>query len=358
MITRLIASLQISTSPYANALLALAAFVVLAKLVDLLIDKVVRRFAAFTKSDADDRVIDLVHRPVFYTIILLGLEATVISLEPAERTLYLTHGFVYTLVTIILAITGARVANVLIEHGFGKVSDATGLGKDVIPLVENVTLIAVVAATLMLLLAVWKKDITPLLASAGIAGVAVAFAAKDTLANFFGGISVFLDKPYKIGDYIVLDGGERGEVVAIGVRSTRIKTRDDVQITIPNSIIANTKVVNESAPAPNFRVRVPIGVAYGSDIDQVQQVLLAIAIGNGNIVAEPEPRVRFRTFGDSALNFELLAWAKEPALRGRTIHEMNCEIYKEFQRLGVRIPFPQRDVHLHPTGPEPPAGEA
>ncbi len=356
MITRLIASLQISTSPYVNALLALAAFAVLAKIVDLLIDKVVRRFASFTKSDVDDRVIDLVHRPVFYTIILLGLEATIISLEPVERTLYLTHGLAYTFITIVWAITGARVANVLIGHGLGKVSDATGLGKDVIPLVSNVTKIAVVAATLMVLLAVWKKDLTPVLASAGIVGAAVAFASKDMLANFFGGISVFVDKPYKIGDYIVLDGGERGEVVAIGVRSTRIKTRDDVQITIPNSIIANTKVVNESAPEPNFRVRVPIGVAYGSDIDQVQQVLLAIALGNGNIVAEPEPRVRFRTFGDSALNFELLAWAKEPALRGRTIHEMNCEIYKEFLRLGIRIPFPQRDVHLRPADPEPPVG--
>ena len=358
MMTRLIASLQFSDSSWVNALLALAAFIVIAKAADLFVDKVVRRFASFTKSEADDRLIDLVHRPVSYTIILVGLEATVISLEPVGRTLYYAHGVVFTIVTIIWAIAGARVANVVIEHGLSRVSDATGLGKDVIPLAENVTLITVIAATLMVLLAVWKKDITPLLASAGIAGVAVAFAAKDTLANFFGGISVFLDKPYKIGDYIVLDGGERGEVVAIGVRSTRIKTRDDVQITIPNSIIANTKVVNESAPQPNFRVRVPIGVAYGSDIDQVQETLLAIAVRNDNIVAEPAPRVRFRTFGDSALNFELLAWAKEPALRGKTVHEMNCEIYKEFLRLGIRIPFPQRDVHLQPAAPEPPAGEA
>jgi small-conductance mechanosensitive channel len=358
MMTRLIASLQLSSSPYVNALLALGAFVVIAKAADLFVDKVVRRFASFTKSELDDRVLDLVHRPVYYTIVLLGLEATAISLEPSPRTLYLVHGTVFTVITLVWAIAGARVANVLIEHGLSRVSDATGLGKDIIPLVENVTKFAVVAATLMVLLAVWKKDITPVLASAGIVGMAVAFAAKDTLANFFGGVSVFVDKPYKIGDYIVLDGGERGEVVAIGVRSTRIKTRDDVQITIPNSIIANTKVVNESAPEPNFRVRIPIGVAYGSDIDRVQEVLLAIALRNDNIVADPAPRVRFRAFGDSALNFELLAWAREPALRGKTVHEMNCEIYKEFGRRGIRIPFPQRDVHLQPAAPEPPAGEA
>jgi small-conductance mechanosensitive channel len=351
---RLIESLQISSSPYVNALLAFAAFIVLAKVADLIVDKVLRRFTDFTRSDTDDRIIDVVHRPVYYTVILLGLEATLVSLAPAERTLYYGHGTVYTLLTLVWALTAARVANVLIEHTLTRVTDTTGLGKDVIPLVENVTKIAVLAATVMVLLSVWKKDITPVLASAGIVGMAVAFAAKDTLANFFGGISVFADKPYKIGDYIVLDGGERGEVVAIGVRSTRMRTRDDVQITIPNSIIANTKVVNESAPHPNFRVRVPIGVAYGSDIDLVQEVLLGVARGNDNIIEDPEPRVRFRSYGDSALNFELLGWAKEPALRGKTVHEMNCEIYRRFKEHGIAIPFPQRDVHLIPG---PPAGE-
>ncbi|MDH4232145.1 MAG: mechanosensitive ion channel, partial [Nitrospirota bacterium] len=207
--------------------------------------------------------------------------------------------------------------------------------------------IAIIIAALMVVLSLWKVNITPLLASAGIAGAAVAFAAKDTIANFFGGISVFVDKPFTIGDYIVLDKGERGEVVAIGVRSTRIKTRDDIQITIPNSVIANTKIINESAPVPNFRVRIPVSVAYGSDIDLIERILLDIAAGNENVLPEPSPRVRFREFGESSLNFELLCWAKEPALRGLTIHHLNSAIYKKFNETGIRIPFPQRDVHLY-----------
>ncbi|MEW6214412.1 MAG: mechanosensitive ion channel domain-containing protein [Nitrospirota bacterium] len=197
------------------------------------------------------------------------------------------------------------------------------------------------------ILSVWKISITPLLASAGIAGAAVAFAAKDTIANFFGGISIFVDRPYKIGDYIVLDTGERGEVVEIGIRSTRIKTRDDILISIPNSIISNTKIINESAPIPNFRVRIPIGVAYGSDIEIVEKTLIEIASQNENILNEPEPRARFREFGESSLNFELLCWAREPALRGLTVHELNKEIYKRFEEKEIRIPFPQRDIHIH-----------
>lgn len=167
----------------------------------------------------------------------------------------------------------------------------------------------------------------------------MAFAAKDTIANFFGGISIFVDRPYKIGDYIVLDKGERGEVVEIGIRSTRIKTRDDILISIPNSIIANTKIINESVPIPKFRVRIPIGVAYGSDIDLVEKTLIEIASENENILQEPEPRVRFREFGESSLNFELLCWAKEPALRGLTV-------YNNFKKKGIKIPFPQRDIHI------------
>ena len=156
-----------------------------------------------------------------------------------------------------------------------------------------------------------------------------------------------MDNTYKVGEYIILESGERGEVVEIGIRSTRIKTRDDVIVTIPNSIMANSKIINESAPVPNFRVRIPVGVAYGSHIDEVEQELLAVAHGTENVLKEPEPRVRFREFGDSSLNFELLCWVKEPALRGRTVHKLNKAIYQTFEAKGIQIPFPQRDVHIH-----------
>ncbi|BCB96620.1 hypothetical protein JZK55_15420 [Dissulfurispira thermophila] len=162
-----------------------------------------------------------------------------------------------------------RISNIIIEDAIHKVSDVTGLSKDIIPLIKNVSKIAIIIASLMVILSIWKINITPIIASAGIAGAAVALAAKDTIANFFGRISVFADKPCKIGDFIVIDKADRGEVISIGIRSTRIKTVDDIMITIPNSIIANSKIINESAPTPNIRVRIPVSVAYGSNIDLV-----------------------------------------------------------------------------------------
>ena len=169
------------------------------------------------------------------------------------------------------------------------------------------------------------------------------------MANFFGGISIYADRPYKLGDYIILDSGERGEVVAIGIRSTRIITRDDEQISIPNAVMVNAKIINESQPLPNFRVRVrsvKVGVAYGSDIDLVEETLLGVAGNCDLVLPDPSPRVRFRNFGDSSLDFELLAWIGDPRQRGRALHELNRAVYMAFQQNRIEIPFPQRTVHL------------
>jgi small-conductance mechanosensitive channel len=347
--TGFIESLEISSSPYVNAILSVIIFIVIAKIADMLVDKVLRKFTRFTKSDLDDKLIDLVHKPILFTVIILGVIFAVSYLKPSQKVIFYTNSILYSLLAVIWCFILIKISASVIEHAIQRTSDETGMKNDVIPLIENVSKIVFIALALMLILSIWKINITPLMASAGIAGAAVAFAAKDTIANVFAGISVSMDKPFKIGDYIVLDKGERGEVVAIGLRSTRIKTRDDIMITIPNSIIANTKIINESAPIPKFRIRIPIGVAYGSDIDLIQKTLFVIAEENENVLSDPVPSVRFRDFGNSSLNFELLFWTKEPALRGLTIHELNCAIYKKFNELSIKIPFPQRDVHIHGT---------
>ena len=189
-------------------------------------------------------------------------------------------------------------------------------------------------------------SLTAVFASAGIAGLALALAARETIANFFGGINILVDRPFRTGDYVILDSGERGQVAEVGLRSTRIITRDDVQIAIPNSVLTNAKIVNESVPKNRFRVRIKIGVAYGSDVNLVEEILLQTAKSNDSVVLLPEPRVRFRSFGDSALDFELLCWAYQPDIKGKLMHELNREIYKSFNSAGIIIPFPQRDVHV------------
>ena len=189
-------------------------------------------------------------------------------------------------------------------------------------------------------------SLTAVFASAGLVGLALALAARETIANFFGGINILIDRPFRTGDYIILDSGERGEVIEVGLRSTRINTRDDVQISIPNSVITDAKIINENVPENRFRVRIKIDVAYGSDVDQVEGLLLQTAESNQLVSSVPEPRVRFRSFGESALEFELLCWAYQPDIKGKLMHQLNRDIYKSFNAAGIMIPFPQWDVHL------------
>ena len=212
-----------------------------------------------------------------------------------------------------------------------------------------------------LILVSWRVDVTGWIASAGVIGIAVGFAAKDTLANLFAGVFIIADRPYRVGDYIVLDQGERGRVTRIGLRSTRIVTRDDLEITIPNSIIANSRIVNESRPAVRQRIHIPLSVAFGTDVDRIKELLRHVAAANPRICRDPEPRVRLIAF-DTALNFELLCWIENPSERGQARDELNTAIYKEVVAAGIELPNPKRDIYIkelpaaaQPASPESPA---
>ena len=178
-------------------------------------------------------------------------------------------------------------------------------------------------------------------------GIALGFAAKDTLANLFSGFFIVADSPYKIGDYIILESGERGQVTNVGIRSTRILTRDDVEITLPNALIANGKIINESGgPHLKQRIRIAVGAAYGSDVDRVCEVLGAVADAHEAVCRSPAARVRMRGFGASSLDFELLCWIEEPELRGRMAHDLYMKVYKAFNDAGIEIPYTKQDLYV------------
>ena len=188
---------------------------------------------------------------------------------------------------------------------------------------ENIGIAIIGIMGALIVMAVWNINLTPLLASAGIVGIVVGLAAKDTLGNFLGGISLFLDRPFKRGDFIILNSGERGRVHDIGLRSTRIITRDDILITVPNSVMVSTKIINESAPSGKMRVRIQVSASDQSDLEHVIQTLIKLARANRLVLQQPEPRVRFRNFGDASLEFELLCWIADPKDKGRLIHQLN-----------------------------------
>ncbi len=328
-------------------------YAVLAKVADIFIDRVLARIAAKTRISFDDKLIKYLHVPICWTVFGFGVMHALSAAPLADPWQLILPRGVKSILLVFWLIAMVRMFNFMVGQYMVGAHEKGKIGKDLFMLMKNVLRVVVIIAGLLWLLAIWQISLTPLFASAGIAGIAVALAAKDTLANFFGGISIFMDNTYKVGEYIILDTGERGEVMEIGIRSTRIKTRDDVMVTIPNSIIANSKIINESAPIPRFRIRVPVGVAYGSDLDKVEHVLLAVADADPNIEKEPAPRVRLRVLADSSVNFELLCWVKDPRDKGLQVHNMLKAVYKAFGENAITIPFPQRDVHIRKASADP-----
>lgn len=336
----------LSENTLLKQLAVLMVYLVLAKAADLFIDQVLRRLTAHTSISFDDELVNFLHNPICWTVVGLGFQHVFLLRVMQPPWLTVLPAMVKSIVLLIWLVAVIRAINRLAEQSIAKVISRGKIGRDLFLLLKNLFRVVVIVTGLLWLLAIWHVNLTPLFASAGIAGIAVALAAKDTLANFFGGISIFADKTFKVGDYIILDNGERGEVVEVGIRSTRIQTRDDIMITIPNAILANSKIINESAPIPRFRIRIPVGVAYGSDLDRVEEILAAVARSNPNVAKEPEPRARVRQFGDSAVNFELLCWVDDPSLKGLETHNILKAVYQAFREQGVVIPFPQRDLHI------------
>lgn len=338
--------------------LILAAALVAAWLADQVLTAGLGRWARRTATDLDERAIEILHTPVRTSVVLIGLTLVTYELEgtvaaaagPAFARI--TLGVLATVAVLLWVVAAIRLSDLLLE---GASRRLRVVQPRTLPLFSNVGRVILVGAAAYFLLLSWNVDITAWVASAGIIGIAVGFAAKDTLANLFAGIFILADAPYKVGDFINLDGGERGQVTHVGIRSTRLLTRDDVEITLPNSIIANSKIVNETGGRwDRTRVRVKVGVAYGSDVDRVRLALLEVAAEAEQVSPDPAPRVRFRGFGDSGLDFELLCWIDEPVLRGRVLDALNTAVYKRFAEEGIEIPYPKRDVYLHWQAPAPP----
>ena len=333
--------------PYLEALAIIVGFAALAWVVDRLLTGTLRRLASRTETQFDDKLVGILHRPIFLTVGFVGLILATYRLDLSPTLEKNTVLVVQTILVIVWVVFGLRFLRLLLgtmkrhPDRFGMVQHSTE------SLLSNAAAVVFFIGAIYSILLIWDINVTGLVASAGIVGLALSFAAQDTLANLFAGVAILSDKPYEVGDFIILDTGERGEVTKIGLRSTRLLTRDDVEVSIPNGVMGATKIVNEAGGPPRrYRIRTGVGVAYGTDIDEVVAVLKSVAEGHPKTLNDPEPRVRFRSFGGSSLDFELLCWIERPVDRGLVLHELNSEIYRRFAAQDIKIPFAQQDLYI------------
>ncbi len=314
----------------------LAASYLLARLVYTMSRRHLARSSAGTSFGR--ATFEEVHTPIAITIGLLGVYLSLLVLDLLESS-YVVVGVVTTALIVLWARASIRIGGRWLEYV--REGETT---YEFAPMFKNLWTVSVVLVTLLLLVSVWDLEVTPFLASAGILGIVIGFAAQDAIGNLIGGIALYFDNTYKVGDVIRVDDDMRGTVTDVGIRSTTVLTEDNLLVTVPNAVLNSTQVVNESAPQRHMRLRIPITAAYGTDYELVEELVLEVCSECPLVRERPAPQVLFSEFGDSALVFELRAYISHPLVEKRAIDRVNRGVYDAFEDAGITIPFPQREL--------------
>ena len=236
----------------------------------------------------------------------------------------------------------------------------TTLDETAFPLINRTVRFLVLALGVVLALDLLGLNIAPLLAGAGVMGLALSLAAKDTLSNLIAGVLLIMDRPFKVGDRIELwtapnETGTWGDVIEIGLRATKIRNPDNLVIIVPNSLIMVRDIVNYTMSGQDIRLRIPFSVAYESDIERAKVLLTEAAKQVQGVKLEPEPLVIVRGFGPSDVQIQLRVWILEARNRRRIADEITGKAVAAFADAGVEIPYPKRELIIHgESGQAPP----
>lgn len=306
------------------------------------------RLTSFTRTDLDDRILKRIAPSISLLITLSGIYLGVRLLPLHEKLFYLLAGSLFIANVIIVCILLYRILNETlvwyVERSQEQGNDK--FARQMVPVAEKIVMLFIIGAALMIVLKHFHYDILSLVTALGIGSLAIGMAAKDTLAHVISGFTLMIDRPFQIGDRIKLGNGQIGDVIDIGLRSTKIQGLDTTVMIIPNSDLCNSTVINMVRPTSVIQGRTTLGVSYDSDVDRVKTVLLEIANSCDEVLDEPGPLVLFTSFGDSALNMLLLFWINDPGRLGVVTDRINSTIVRRFREERIEIPFPIRTIQM------------
>ena len=308
-------------------------------------EKFLQKFAAKTKTELDDLIFAKTKKPFFYLILAYGFKLALLNLGAGGIIDQVMNSL---MAIVFIFIIGAGI-DVSIEVWSKTMAHRTKSKLDdvLLPLFHKIVKVIMTIIGVLWVMKIWGVSITPYLAGAGVGGIVIGFALQDSLKNIFGGITLLLDKNFEVGDKIKLESGELGEIRDLSLRSTKIRTYDNEIIHVPNSYLANSRILNYTHPNAKIRVKVDFGVEYGSDIEKVKQVVLDAVKGMKDIILEDKgPQVQFLEMGDSALGFRALFWIEDWKESHAKKLEATQLIYNTLNKAGVGIPFPTRTVYM------------
>ncbi len=286
--------------------------------------------------------------PLCWIIAVVGIYATILRVPMSEAHRDRVSIGLAVALTLAFVYAGLRVFNTALRGYYEDLREVHDPRTAYVGGLRKLVNIVIIVVAALLITNQLGYQITPLLASLGIVGLAVALAMQDTLSNFFSGFYLMLDQPIRPGDYIQLDTGQEGFVQEIGWRNTRIRPFSNNLVIIPNAKLADSVIINWHQPVPEMSVYVRCGVAYHSDLDEVERIAKEVGHQVQDRVEgtnrEWDPVVRFKEFGDSNINFVTVLRVTDPTQRFLLEHEFMKALFRRFNEEGIEISFPMRTV--------------
>ncbi len=329
-------------TPYTNALLFLLGGIFAAQLFLFLMRRYVKVLALQTASDLDDVLVERAVIPSYLAIILLSLYFALLRIPALlQHKLALNKAF-FSLLLLLFAYMTSSILGSFITRSLNKHEKSPAL-------IRRVVIVFVYVVAGLMILDYLGVRITPLVTTLGIGGLAIGLALQPTLSNFFAGLYLITSKPFKVGDFIELEGGVTGYVQDVGWRATTIRTLRDELIVYPNEKLTTTVIKNTSSPANEILAPVSCGVSYGSDLELVERVTLGVARriqrGADGAVRGYEPVMRYRSFGDSNINFLVFLKVESYGHQFRVQHAFIKALKKAYDEEGIEISWPSRKVY-------------
>jgi len=336
---------ELLQNEYVQVVLILVLAIVVAKIIREIVLASLRKLTAKTETDLDDMIIKIISKPLYLSILLIGVHYSIVSFDLLNGYVGLVNKLFFVIYIVIVTGVLAKIITRLITEWLKVKKNFEAVPK----LISRVINLGIYITSLVIILSYFDVEIAPLIAGLGIGGLAVGLALQNTLANFFSGIHIVSDEPIKLGDYIEIGTDIAGTVVDIGWRSTKIRTLGGDMIIVPNTKVSESVIVNLSKNDDSVSAKVVCGVDYSADMEEVERVAFEVAkqvqSSADGAVHDKDPYFAFTEFADSNINFVVYLRAETRMTRMGLQNTFMKALKKRFDTENIEISWPVRKIY-------------
>lgn len=336
-----------------TALGLVLAWVLIRLLTNVILRRLLRAAVGRTKTELDDILLEVTSLPIQLTLIVIALDVAVgrLTVIPTGWGESVGDGFFVAYVVIAFLFLWRLIGSLAEWYGREAAElTETELDEQLLPFFRRIALVGLLALMLIILLGHFGVEVSGLVATLGVGSLVIGLAGQAALTDTITGFLIMIDRPFRIGDRIeILELDTWGDVVDVGLRSARIRTRDNRLVIVPNSILGESLIVNHSYPNSYYRIEIHVGVGYGTDIELARATMVEAASGVEGVWGGREVEALFMEMGDSALIFRIRVWIESYEDTRRIVDRVNTAVYRALNEREIDIPFPQIAVH-HRSG--------